>query len=91
MKLRGFFVCGRYGCQVQLNSSGIQSPGVQMWREIAVAISLLLVIEGILPFLSPQSWRKMAFSVAQLDDRSLRIMGLVSMLIGVGVLYLING
>ena len=62
-----------------------------MWHEVIVTLCLLMIIEGVLPFLSPKSWRKMAFSVAQLDDRSMRIMGLASMLIGVGLLYLVNG
>ncbi len=62
-----------------------------MWHDLMVALSLVMVVEGILPFLSPQSWRRMAYSVTQLDDRSMRIMGLASMLIGAGVLYLLNG
>lgn len=62
-----------------------------MWHDLIVALCLVLVIEGVLPFLSPGSWRKMVLNVVQLDDRSMRIMGLVSMLIGVGVLCLVNG
>lgn len=62
-----------------------------MWHDLIVALCLVVIIEGIMPFLSPSYWRKMAFNVAQLDDRSLRIMGFVSMLIGVGMLYLVNG
>jgi uncharacterized protein YjeT (DUF2065 family) len=61
-----------------------------MWHDLIVALCLVLVVEGILPFLSPPSWRKMVLNVVQLDDRSMRLMGLVSMLIGVGVLWLIN-
>lgn len=62
-----------------------------MWHDVLVALSLVLVIEGLLPFLSPGLWRKMIFSVAQQDNHSLRIMGLISMLVGSGILYLING
>ena len=62
-----------------------------MWHDVFVTLCLLMVIEGVLPFLSPRSWRKMAYNVAQLDDSSMRIMGLASMLMGAGVLYLING
>lgn len=61
-----------------------------MWHDIAVALCLVFVIEGMVPFISPQQWRKMVFNVAQLDDRSMRIMGLVSMAIGIGLLYLVN-
>lgn len=62
-----------------------------MWHDVVVALSLVLVAEGVLPFLSPQAWRKMAYNVAQLDDRSMRLMGFISMLVGAGMLYLLNG
>lgn len=62
-----------------------------MWHDVLVALSLVMVLEGLLPFLSPRSWRKMVFSVAQQADRPLRTMGLMSMLVGAGMLYLING
>ncbi|MCG8426609.1 MAG: DUF2065 domain-containing protein [Chromatiales bacterium] len=61
-----------------------------MWHELWVALALLLVIEGIFPFLSPTSMRKMMLAVQQMDDRSLRISGLVSMVAGVAMLYLVN-
>lgn len=62
-----------------------------MWHDILVAFCLVLVLEGILPFISPRSWRNAIYTAVQLDDRALRIMGLVSMLVGVGLLYLVNG
>ena len=62
-----------------------------MWHDIIVALCLLLVAEGIMPFLSPLTWRRMAFKIAQLNDHSLRMIGLASMLVGVAGLYLING
>jgi uncharacterized protein YjeT (DUF2065 family) len=62
-----------------------------MWHEIIVALCLVVIIEGILPFLSPRYWRKMMINAVRLNDRALRIMGLVSMLIGVGVLSVVNG
>jgi uncharacterized protein YjeT (DUF2065 family) len=51
----------------------------------------MLVLEGIMPFLAPSRWRNMATLLAQIDDRSMRRMGLVSMLLGAGALYFING
>ncbi len=59
-------------------------------HEILVALALVLVIEGIWPFLSPESFRRALLLVAKEDKRSLRLAGLVSMLLGVGLLYLIN-
>ena len=61
-----------------------------MWHEFLVAFSLLLVIEGLMPFLAPDVLRRMLIEVAGQDNRSLRIAGLVSMLGGVGLLYLVN-
>ena len=61
-----------------------------MWHDLAVAFCLMLVIEGIIPFLAPRRWRSMVEYLAEIDDRSMRIIGLVSMLIGTGLLYIIN-
>ena len=60
------------------------------WGDLLAALALVLVIEGIVPFVSPQSLRRMLATVSQLDDRSLRITGLVSMIIGVVMLYLVR-
>ena len=61
-----------------------------MWLDLARAFCLMLVLEGIMPFISPGRWRNMASLLAQVDDRRMRIMGLVSMLLGAGALYFIN-
>ena len=55
------------------------------------AIGLVLIIEGILPFLSPDLVRWYSAQVQSMDNRSLRMGGLASMLIGLGVLYLFGG
>jgi uncharacterized protein YjeT (DUF2065 family) len=60
------------------------------WGDLLAALALVLVIEGIVPFVSPQSLRRMLATVSQLDDRSLRITGLVSMILGVVMLYLVR-
>lgn len=52
------------------------------------AIGLLLVLEGILPFLSPNFWRKVMAHMFVLNEKSLRIMGLMSMLIGLALVVL---
>jgi uncharacterized protein YjeT (DUF2065 family) len=61
-----------------------------MWHELLIALALVMVIEGIVPFLSPGAMRKMVRMVEEMDDRSLRIAGLVSMLLGIVMLYLVN-
>ncbi len=57
-----------------------------MWDDLARAFCLMLVIEGMIPFLYPQRWRQAVAMLAQVNDRRLRTLGLVSMLIGAGLL-----
>ncbi len=61
-----------------------------IWTDLLAAIALLLVIEGMVPFLNPQSLRQMLETVSQLDDRTLRIVGLISMIIGVVMLTIVR-
>ena len=61
-----------------------------MWEELWVAIALLLVIEGIIPFLNPGAMRKALLNIIEMNDQTLRFAGLTSMLIGVGLLYFIK-
>ncbi len=60
------------------------------WQDLATALCLMLVIEGILPFLYPRRWREMVSMLAEVDDRTMRVIGLVSMLLGTGLLYLVR-
>lgn len=61
-----------------------------MWQTLATAFCLMLVLEGIIPFLYPARWRRLVESLADIDDKTLRLVGLGSMLAGTGLLYLIN-
>ena len=63
---------------------------MDFWQVLPVAIALVLIIEGALPFISPNRWRNLLAVVAELDDRVIRNVGLVSMLLGVLLLYLVN-
>jgi uncharacterized protein YjeT (DUF2065 family) len=54
-----------------------------------LALALVLVIEGLFPFLSPSGWRKMFLQLLQLRDGQVRFFGLCSMAVGlVLVLFL---
>ncbi|MEM8843551.1 MAG: DUF2065 domain-containing protein [Pseudomonadota bacterium] len=57
-----------------------------MWNDLLVACALVLIIEGILPFASPKTLRKAWQNIFEMSDQALRIMGLVSMMIGVVLL-----
>ena len=61
-----------------------------MWHDLLVALALVMVIEGILPFISPHGMRNVMRMASEMDDKALRLTGLVSMLLGVGMLYLVN-
>ncbi len=61
-----------------------------MWQDFLAAIALVLVLEGIMPFLNPQGMRRTMLLITQMDDRSLRIVGLVSMVLGVILLSLVR-
>jgi len=63
---------------------------VGMWNDFWAALALMLVLEGILPFLSPARMRRLLAVMAGVDDRSLRLSGLISMLAGAGLLYLVR-
>ena len=58
-----------------------------MWQDLAAALGLMLVIEGMGPFISPGAMRRVYEQAARLDDRTLRMVGLASMVFGVVFLY----
>jgi Uncharacterized protein conserved in bacteria len=64
--------------------------GIGMWHDLLAAVALVLIIEGILPFLSPEVSRRVSAQVTKLDDHVLRIGGLSSMIVGVVLLYLVR-
>ncbi|MGH8598216.1 MAG: DUF2065 domain-containing protein, partial [Gammaproteobacteria bacterium] len=51
------------------------------------ATALVLVLEGVLPFLSPQRYRETMQNLTKFNDQTLRTIGLVSMIAGVALLY----
>ena len=61
-----------------------------MWEDLGRAICLMMVLEGIIPFLYPSRWRRLVATIAVVEDRQLRVMGLISMVLGAGILYLIK-
>lgn len=60
------------------------------WGDFFAALALVLVIEGILPFINPQGYKSTMMQMIQFPDKSLRLIGLGSMLFGVVLLYLIR-
>jgi uncharacterized protein YjeT (DUF2065 family) len=53
---------------------------------LLLAFALMLVIEGLLPFLAPRVWRETFRRVTELSDGQIRFIGLTSMLVGIVLL-----
>ncbi|MDP7419665.1 MAG: DUF2065 domain-containing protein, partial [Gammaproteobacteria bacterium] len=53
-----------------------------IWSDIFAAFALYLVFEGLMPFVSPASWRKSMLMVLQFRDGQLRWIGLISVVVG---------
>ncbi len=60
------------------------------WVDLGVGISLVLVIEGLLPFVAPNRYRRMAESVSRRSERQLRSVGMMLIVAGLLLLYLIR-
>jgi uncharacterized protein YjeT (DUF2065 family) len=57
-----------------------------MLTTLLLAFALMLVIEGLLPFLAPSVWRDAFRRVTEMSDGQIRFIGLSSMLVGVVLL-----
>lgn len=59
-----------------------------MADNLLTAFALMLVIEGLLPFLLPSAWRETFRRLIELSDGQLRFIGLASLLAGLALLYI---
>ena len=57
---------------------------------LTIAIALVLIIEGIVPFLSPSVWRDTFERLVKMSDGHIRFFGLSSMLAGLIILILVS-
>ena len=60
------------------------------WHDLLNALALVIVFEGIMPFLSPDRFRKVLEVANQLSNEQLRKVGGIFMSIGLLILYLVN-
>jgi len=56
---------------------------------VGLALALMLVLEGALPFLAPATWREMFRRLLELSDGQIRFIGLALILSGLGVSLLV--
>lgn len=61
------------------------------WTDILTALALVFVIEGMLPFISPAKYRQMVSEITRLSDSHIRNIGLVVMVAGLLLLFLVRG
>jgi len=55
-----------------------------------MAFALMLVLEGLMPFIAPAAWRETFRRLVQFSDRQIRFVGLTSMLIGLILLVVFS-
>jgi len=61
------------------------------WDDLWAAIALMLIIEGIMPFINPKSFRQMLKTVGEMDEKNIRTLGAVWMGLGLMTLYWVRG
>ncbi|NMG48894.1 DUF2065 family protein [Azoarcus communis] len=61
-----------------------------MGSTLLTAFALMLIIEGILPFVAPAAWRETFSRLASMADGQIRFIGLSSMLVGLILLYIFS-
>lgn len=61
-----------------------------MTSNVFLAFALMLVLEGIMPFIAPAAWRETFRRLVQFSDGQIRFVGLTSMLIGLVLMMLFS-
>jgi len=61
-----------------------------MWTDLLTGLALVFILEGIMPFINPEGLRKMFLLAIQLDNATLRFIGITSMLLGLIILYIVR-
>lgn len=57
---------------------------------LLAGLALMLIFEGILPFLAPRAWRETFRRIVELGDGQLRFVGLASIVIGLVLLFMVT-
>ena len=61
-----------------------------MWQDLLTAFALYMIIEGMIPFVGPDLFRRTVARIAQLDDNHLRVSGLTVMVAGLVLLFIVR-
>jgi uncharacterized protein len=57
------------------------------WQDFGSAFALVMIFEGISPFIMPARIKRLAAMVQQIDDKYIRVVGLISMVSGLILLF----
>lgn len=60
------------------------------WTDFLSALALVLVLEGLMPFVNPRGTRRTMALIARMEDRVLRTVGMASMVAGLLLLYFVR-
>ena len=61
-----------------------------MWGDLLSALALMLVLEGLLPFISPRAFREAMQAMLEMNDGQLRSASLFAMVAGAVLLYVVK-
>ena len=61
-----------------------------MGTTFLMALALMLILEGVLPFIAPNLWRDTFRKITQMNDGQIRFVGLSSMIVGLLMLWWVN-
>ncbi len=61
------------------------------WDDLWAAIALMLIIEGIMPFINPESFCRTLKVVSEMKRKSVRILGMIWIGLGLATLYWVRG
>jgi uncharacterized protein YjeT (DUF2065 family) len=61
-----------------------------MGSTFLMALALMLILEGVFPFLAPNLWRETFKKITQMNDGQIRFVGLSSMVFGMAILFFIK-
>ena len=59
------------------------------WTEALIGLAFLLILEGLLPFVSPKLFKKAISEIKELGEMAIRFMGFILLIAGALILYLL--
>jgi uncharacterized protein YjeT (DUF2065 family) len=60
------------------------------WTDLFAALAIVCIIEGVMPFVNPGGMKRLLSRIASMEDREMRIAGLISMAVGLTILFLVR-